>query len=229
MLSSRMHEMMQRGYRSAATRFQDLIRASSSAELREALGQVLAGQQEMYGFVLTPLACEAVEGDQETTLMVTDAMFQVVRGLDMLDDVIDESSEKHGKKTVLGMFGADTTLVIAAGLLFNGGMLIAQLGTGIAEEKASKASGVFAKGFLEVGEAIASELSFRRRLDVQPEEYVEMLRQRAALSEACTHIGALLGGGDPEQVALLAKYGRILGTLRGLTDDVLMYSAINMS
>lgn len=220
MLSSHIHDLMQQGYRSAATRFRQLIRAFSSQELREALNQVLISQREMAGFVLTPLACEAAGGDPKITLMFTDAMFQLARGLDMIDDVIDESFEKHGKKTLLGTFGAETTLILAAGLLFNGGQLFTEIAANTSFETSSAVTKVFVGCFLELGEAIVKELGFRQRLDVQPVEYVNMLRQRASLSEACTHVGALLGGGDQEQVALLAQYGRKVGTLKGLTNDM---------
>jgi geranylgeranyl diphosphate synthase type II len=47
------------------------------------------------------------------------------------------------------------------------------------------------------------------------------LRKTAALFEAAAGMGALLGGGSEAQVGALARYGRALGLLFQVTDDIL--------
>ena len=84
----------------------------------------------------------------------------------------------------------------------------------------AKARQATARYVFQGGDAEALELKFRGRTDVAPEEYLRMVRKKAADVEAYMKVGAMLGGGRVREIQALGKYGRILGMLVILRDDV---------
>jgi octaprenyl-diphosphate synthase len=61
--------------------------------------------------------------------------------------------------------------------------------------------------------------------DIAEENYLKVIRYKTAkLFEAAARLGAVIGGGSPEQEAAMAQYGMHLGTAFQLVDDVLDYS-----
>ena len=55
--------------------------------------------------------------------------------------------------------------------------------------------------------------SLKGRFDVAPEECLRVLSMKAASFEADMSLGAIIGGGTIKEIAVLARYGRILGIL----------------
>ena len=82
-------------------------------------------------------------------------------------------------------------------------------------------SKIIKKTFFELGDAEALELKFRGRVDVSPEEYLQVVRKKAADVEAITRIGAIIGGGSEDEINTFGEYGRILGMLIILRDDII--------
>ncbi|GAI10031.1 unnamed protein product, partial [marine sediment metagenome] len=79
------------------------------------------------------------------------------------------------------------------------------------------------------GEAL--ELRFRARTDVKPDEYLYVVGKKAADVEACMRVGAMLGNGSKEQVDAVGGYGRLLGTmvlLRNDLEDMLDLNLLNL-
>ena len=170
---------------------------------------------------LLSLACEAVGGDPEATISVAIAMTHIAGAIDIYDDIIDESTMKRSRPTMLGRFGRDVTLLTATALLFIGFIeLYRLLKKGLPAEKLECILDVVERSFFELGDAEALELNLRQRTDVAPEEYLHVIRKKAADVEALAHIGAILGGGSEEEIKALCKYGRSLGMLMILRDDL---------
>jgi len=70
-----------------------------------------------------------------------------------------------------------------------------------------------------VGNAHASELGLRGRLDASPDEYIKIIEKKAASIEADMHVAAIVSGGSNEECTALARYGRIMGTLATLREE----------
>ena len=167
------------------------------------------------------LACEAVGGDSERLLDFASAMILVNGAIDIHDDIIDRSKRKDGRPTVYGKFGVETALLVGNALLMKGYTMLAEdLYRKFGGEKAAKVLDVLKKGFFELGEAEALELKFKGRFDVKPREYLKVMHKKAANVDALMRAGALLGGATNEEIGLLGKYGRIVGLLSILHDDV---------
>jgi geranylgeranyl pyrophosphate synthase len=169
---------------------------------------------------LLSLACEAVGGDPELTTPIAVPMILISGALDIHDDIIDQSKTKDGRPTVYGKFGRDIALLVGDALLFKGLTLLNKATEkGISQEKMRKITDTIKNMFFELGDAEALELQSRGRKDLSPEQYIHIVRKKAADVEAHTRVSAILGGGSEKEIEVLSEYGRLLGMLIILRDD----------
>ncbi len=195
-----------------------------SEEVQEALKYFITEcTGTMYlGLHLLSIVCEAVGGDPNATTPIAIPMSLISGAVDIHDDIIDQSKCKGSRQTVFGKFGKDLALLVGDALLFKGFNLLQQAGEkGVSAEKVKTISEIIKKTFFELGDAEALELRFRERTDVTPEEYLRVVKKKAADVEAHTRIGAILGNGTKEEIEALSEYGRHLGILIILRDDMI--------
>jgi len=192
-------------------------------EVREALKYFITEYwHDVARPALLSLVCEAVGGDPDMTTPIAIPMTLISGAIDIHDDIIDESKIKGSRPTVLGKFGKDIALLVGDALLFKGFTLLHEtVEKGIPAEKVTVIINIIKNTFFELGDAEALELQFRRRIDIAPEEYIRVVRKKAADVEAHTRISAILGGGSKEEIETLGEYGRLLGMLIILRDDLI--------
>jgi geranylgeranyl diphosphate synthase type I len=170
---------------------------------------------------LTSFSCEAVGGDPElaenAALMFTLASC----GFGVHDDILDKSLNKHLRMTLLGIHGIDAALLV-------GDLLIVKAWT-IAHEmirstnNARKIADVletYGRLSVEICEAEFMETQCRRKWNMDLEKSKEILWKEMAETEACTRIGAMLGNGRPNEVEALAEFGRRIGFISRLANEV---------
>jgi len=192
-------------------------------EVREALDYFMNEYwQEQARPTILSVACEAVGGDPEATIPIAVPIILVSGATDIHDDIIDQSKRKYGKPTVYGKYGKDLALLVGDALLFKGLTLLSEFSKEllVPSEKMNNIVKVIKNTFFELGNAEASELRFRGRFNVTPEEYLRLIEKKAADVEACTRIGGILGGATVKEVEALGDYGRILGTILLIADDI---------
>ncbi|MFW6111080.1 MAG: polyprenyl synthetase family protein [Thermoproteota archaeon] len=168
---------------------------------------------------LLSLSCEAVGGDHEDTIPTAAALIFVTGAVDIHDDIIDQSKFKGPKLTVFGKFGGDIALLVGDALLLKGLKLLNEVNEHLPRKHRKKIIDLAKNSLFEIGFAEAKETSLRGRWDLSPEEYLEIIREKAAITRAIAQIGAILGKGSEEEVRALGKYGRILGILSTIRDD----------
>jgi len=191
-------------------------------EVREALTYFMQEYwQDLARPTLLSIACEAVGGDPDMTTPIAVPMILISGAVDIHDDIIDESEIKESRPTVLGKFGKDIALLVGDALLFRGLTLLHEaVEKGVPAERLSVIVGILKSMFFELGDAEALELRFRGRVDVTPEEYLHVVKKKAADVESYTCISAVIGGGSKKEIDALSKYGRILGMMAILRDDL---------
>ena len=194
-----------------------------SEDVREALKYFMTEYwHDVARPALLSLVYEAVCGDPDTTTPVAIPMSLISGAIDIHDDIIDQSESKGSRPTVFGKFGKDIALLVGDALLFKGFSILQQaVEKGVPAEKVVIISDIIKKTFFELGDAEALELKFRGRTDVTPEEYLLVVRKKSADVEAHTRISAILGNGKKDEVEALSKYGRLLGMLIILRDDMI--------
>ena len=230
---------------SASPRILQTYRAMLERELRRALEEGEPGLRAMLhyhmgwtdqtgapsrgstGKELRPLlclfACRAVGGRAAQALPAAAAL-ELVHNFSLIhDDVQDEDQERHHRPTVWALWGKPMAVVAGNAMLALADRTILELSErGVPAWKAALALRVLTECYLEIIEGQYLDVSFEQRLDVRPDEYLQMVgKKTGALIQGAMHLGALLGPSDSAQVAALRGCGRLLGLAFQAQDDVL--------
>ena len=193
-----------------------------SNEAREALNYFITYRPDVFRPALLSLACEAVGGDPSVTAPVGKALILLSGAFDIHDDIIDKTVKRGRRPTIPGKFGPDIALLAGDAFIFKGlaelfeSVMKLDLPTG----KKLEIVRTIKKLYFDLGDAEAMELKFRARTDVKSEDYIRVVGKKAGDVEAYMKVGAIVGGGSEEQVKALGEYGRLLGTMIILRDDL---------
>ncbi len=189
-------------------------------KVRVALERFKARWRDLARPTIVALSCRAVGGDVERAFRATAPLILLSGGFDLHDDIIDRSLVRgpRRKKTLLGLYGPELTMLLGDALIVGGAWHLAWrlLELGVSSEEASRILGLL----FELGCAEALELGFVGRLDVTPRRYLRLVEMKAADVEAYARLGGLLGGGRPNQLDALGRFGRRLGMIAIVRDDL---------
>lgn len=195
----------------------------SSPELQEAIKYVmLKYQPDYFRPALLSFCCKAVGGNPKTTISAGAALTLFAWAIGIHDDIIDQSKTKNRRSTVLGKFGKDLALILSDVLLFKGfTMLRKTLESKISVKRIIRILETIEKIWFEqsVGETL--EIQSRGLTDITPKKCLEKIRMRASEIEACTRIGGILGGGSEKQIEALGTYGRLIGMIGILRNELI--------
>jgi len=192
-----------------------------SREINEAIKHYIRNWNDYVHPGLMSIACEAVGGNPDEAVPMQVAMLILTAAADIHDDIIDESKTKYRKPTVFGKFSKDIALLVGDAFLLRGMTFLNEIKNQIPETKANAVWNIIFSRFFELGDAEAIEVSVRGNIDVSPEKYLWILERKASIFEAYMRIGALIGGGDQDAVDLLGNYGKTLGILLSIREDVI--------
>jgi geranylgeranyl diphosphate synthase type I len=166
-------------------------------------------------------ACKSVGGNPSMVSPAAKALILASGGLDIHDDIIDESFVRSEKmyKTMVGQYGVSRSLLIGDCLIIGGLKCLHELWHILPKDKALAVVQAINQGLFELGSAEMEELNFVRNFQVTPRRYLRLVRMKAADVEAYTKIGGIIGGGSEEEIDALANFGRLLGMIAILRDD----------
>jgi geranylgeranyl pyrophosphate synthase len=170
---------------------------------------------------LMVMACLAVGGDARSVRQAAKGLVLAGGAFDLHDDIIDRSfvrSEK-GKKSIQGMYGVGPALLAGDALMIEGLIQLSYM-PGVPEGIARKAVKAIQDGLFELGSAEMEELRYVRNLDVTPRSYLHIVRMKGADVESYTRVGAILGGGSKKEIDALGTFGRCLGMVCIVRDDI---------
>jgi geranylgeranyl pyrophosphate synthase len=168
---------------------------------------------------LISLTCHAVGGKEEDSVHVAAAMVLMAGGVDIHDDVIDNSKIKGSKPTVFGKYGKDLAIVAGDILLISGVTLLHEACTRFPTKRRKAIMYMTEKASLELGSAEAEEMTLKGKLGLPLKEYLKVIKMKASVVEAYAKIGAVAGGGPQNEIRALGQYGRTLGILTTIRDD----------
>jgi len=168
---------------------------------------------------LISIACEAVNGNPNDVIPIQVAMSLLTAAIDLHDDIIDESRTKYGKSTLFGRSGKDITLLVGDAFMIKALTLLHKLQTRFSLQRINAIWDLINNQLFELGDAEALEASLKGNVDIFPEKYLSILEKRAANFEIHMRIGAIIGGGEQNEIRILGDYGRTLGTLAGIRED----------
>jgi geranylgeranyl diphosphate synthase type II len=177
--------------------------------------------------ILVLTAAETIGGDSSAVLPAACAL-EYIHTYSMIHDdlpAMDDDAYRRGKLTNHKVFG-EAMAILAGDALLNHAFelmssplmaehfppaLVLQACHGLA--RAAGYQGM-------IGGQVVDILSEGRQVEPDVLEYIHR-HKTAALIEAATTMGGLLGGGTPEQVQALRDYGHHVGWAFQITDDIL--------
>jgi geranylgeranyl diphosphate synthase type I len=172
---------------------------------------------------LAVLSCQAVGGKSEYALK-TAAAIELIHTFSLIhDDIMDKDDMRRGEPSVHVLWG-EPMAILAGDTLFSKAfeMVIQTKINDSSYKRVNEALAVVVDSCIKICEGQACDMSFEEKFDVKESEYMNMIyKKTAALIAAATKAGAIMGGGNPEQVEALSEYGRLIGLAFQIQDDYL--------
>lgn len=133
------------------------------------------------------------------------------------DDVVDESGERRGQRSVNAVYDNKVAVLIGDYLLSTCLLTAARTGHIGIVEIISRLGGTLSEGEIYQLDNIRCERSTE-------EAYFRIIEHKtAALFSACAQLGALSAGGDEAYVARATEFGRKVGLCFQIRDDIFDY------
>ena len=167
---------------------------------------------------LVTLSCKAVGATSENLRSVATSILLVTSSGDIHDDIVDNSSRKFSRKTIVGKYGKDIAL-LAGDVLLVQGMTALQNECDLSTKQRKTIADSVAASMVEIVKAEAMEISLWQKTNVTPEEYFDVIRLKGGVAELHCRIGGIIGGGNEEAIDNLAGYGRVIGILSTLKEE----------
>ena len=155
---------------------------------------------------------------------ITDVTQHAAVGLELLhtaslvhDDVVDESGERRGQKSVNAMFDNKVAVLVGDYILSTALLHVSYTH-----------SEIIVRYLAELGRTLSNgeilQLSNIQNQEISEEVYYQVIKQKtAALFEACAAIGALSAGAPEEEIQEAKKFGQNLGVIFQIRDDIFDY------
>ena len=132
------------------------------------------------------------------------------------DDVMDKADMRRNKPTVHNVWNENTAILSGDAML----ILAYRLMADCPKDKLADVLRVFTETTMEICEGQQWDMEFETRMDVEVEEYIEMIRLKTSvLLAAALKIGAMLGGASDEDAQKLYDFGVKIGLAFQLQDD----------
>ena len=170
---------------------------------------------------LLTLVCEALDVDPQFVSPLAKGLTLIGGGIDLHDDIIDNSREKMGAETLYGKYGLELTLLMGDALFMKGFTYLYKLVEyGIEPKRACSSIETLLQYYYELGEAEVLETNLRGRFDVDIEEYLRILRMKAADVEGYIVATLVLLDAPKQYFETLGQYGRTLGLMDILKGEI---------
>ncbi len=169
------------------------------------------------------LSCQAV-GRNALQILPAAAALELIHEFSLIhDDIEDASYERHHQPTVWKLWG-QTQAINAGDCMFTLAYLalLKLKENGIADKKIIGSAQMLAEACLQLCEGQYLDIAYESRLDVNIEDYLNMIAKKTAILIATsTSLGAYLGTEDEKLVNYLYQFGKELGMVYQIHDDML--------
>lgn len=133
------------------------------------------------------------------------------------DDVVDESFERRGFFSINALWKSKVAVLVGDYLLAKGLLLSV-------EHKQYDLLEIVSIAVKEMSEGELLQIQKSRKLNINQEDYFEIIRKKtAALIAACTACGARSAGANEDQIKLMKEFGENAGIAFQIKDDLFDY------
>ena len=137
------------------------------------------------------------------------------------DDIIDEENQRRGKPSFHVKYGYNSSILTAdfvLGVILN---ISSKL-------KDPRIINELSDAATKMTEGEMMEIKLGKEMDITEDDYIKVLEYKtASLFEASAKIGAIVGGGDEEQVHTMTSFGNLLGIAYQVHDDLIDWNNEN--
>jgi geranylgeranyl diphosphate synthase, type I len=158
------------------------------------------------------LAADAVGGDWRSALDAALCVELIHKSSVIRDDIADEDSVRSGQPAFHVAYGVPRAITVSDLLWTLGLKQTLELPPAVTRSCVEALAEMSAGQLEDVAPSLDRGSTEDRRLVEE--------QKTGVLAELACRLGALTGGGEPEQVAALARYGRNLGTAFQIFNDV---------
>ncbi len=168
--------------------------------------------------ILTLLGCILFEDHYQKAIHAALAT-EVFHNFTLLhDDIMDRAPLRRNQLTVHEKWNTSTAILSGDAMLIKAYELLALTPS----KHLSHLLALFNRCALEVCEGQQLDMEFESKGQVSQQEYLEMIRLKTAvLPGFCLEAGAIIGGAEPAESALLRQFGVYIGLGFQLKDDFL--------
>jgi octaprenyl-diphosphate synthase len=137
------------------------------------------------------------------------------------DDIIDKENLRRGKPSFHVKYG------------YNSSILTADFVLGVILNIASKLKDVrivseLSNAATRMSEGEMTEIRLCREVEISKDDYIKVLEYKtASIFEASAKIGAIIGGGDDDQIRAMTSFGNLLGIAYQIHDDMIDWNNEN--
>lgn len=173
--------------------------------------------------VLAILSSLVVGGTKENAIK-TAAAIELIHTFSLIhDDIMDDDKIRRGQPSVHMQWG-EPIAILAGDTLFSKAFETVLKSSADVDtyEQVTKALEVVVDSCIQICEGQAYDMNFEGNFDVSEDEYLDMIYQKtSALIAAATKGGAIVGGGNPQEIEALFEYGGLIGLAFQIQDDYL--------
>ncbi len=179
-------------------------------ELGAAVAYAIASKGKRIRPALVTLASEAVGGTAREASFAAASIELIHSSSLVLDDVIDKSEKRRGRDTIHKLWGTDMALLTV--------QILAALSLKIAARD-PRLTHAIADSLFYMGEGEAMELvDFAK----DKRSYIDLaFRKTGSLFGSAAQVGAVVGGGDEQQIKGFTGFGSHIGIAFQIRDDIL--------
>lgn len=190
-------------------------------ELNMASAHLLAAGGKRLRPAVVMLAADAVKPGSSYDIMQAALALELTHTFTLIhDDIMDDDSLRRGVQTVHTKWDVPTG-ILAGDVLYARAFEFICLSHADPNAKV-RAVSMLARACADICEGQHMDMSFEKRDDVNEYEYMEMVKKKTgALYAAAAGIGAILGGGNPQQTKTLYNFGLNTGIAFQIQDDLI--------
>jgi octaprenyl-diphosphate synthase len=137
------------------------------------------------------------------------------------DDIIDEENQRRGKPSFHVKYGYNSSILTAdfvLGVILN---ISSKL-------KDPRIINELSDAATKMTEGEMMEIKLGKEMNITEDDYIKVLEYKtASLFEASAKVGAIVGGGDEEQVHTMTSFGNLLGIAYQVHDDLIDWNNEN--
>jgi geranylgeranyl diphosphate synthase, type I len=173
--------------------------------------------------ILAILTCEAICGNPQPAFPVALA-YELAHSASLIqDDIIDESSVRHGSPTSYNRYGLARAIMLSDSMIFEIFTVLARYEeTELPKESLIRLLELLGRAASLAAEGEMLEVALSRRGDIKTEEYTKVVGMKTgALFAASAASGAIVARADPAVVDKMYQFGLALGVAFQIGDDIL--------